>query len=94
MDETYIKVKGRWGYLYRTVDIEEITLSMFYLPKIGVKRPLNASLTKTLNITGCQRRSPQNPIISIIGVAKAGYIFIVYFIPPVGPILKSLYLGD
>ena len=34
MDETYIKVKGEWMYLYRAVDKEVIRL-IFYLPEGG-----------------------------------------------------------
>lgn len=33
MDETYIKVKGQWMYLYRAVDSEGNTID-FYLSKI------------------------------------------------------------
>ncbi|EEM44400.1 Transposase [Bacillus thuringiensis serovar pakistani str. T13001] len=32
MDETYIKVKGQWMYLYRAVDSEENAIA-FYLSK-------------------------------------------------------------
>ncbi|ONN33719.1 IS6 family transposase, partial [Enterococcus faecium] len=26
MDETYIKIKGRWHYLYRAIDADGLTL--------------------------------------------------------------------
>ena len=29
MDETYIKIKGRWHYLYRAIDADGLTL--FYI---------------------------------------------------------------
>lgn len=34
VDETYIKVKGKWCYLYRAVDAEGRTID-FYLSQIG-----------------------------------------------------------
>jgi putative transposase len=38
MDETYIKVKGEWMYLYRAVDKEGIR-SIFYSPKEETNLP-------------------------------------------------------
>ena len=29
MDETYIKVKGKWHYLYRAIDSSDITLDIW-----------------------------------------------------------------
>ena len=29
MDETYIKIKGRWHYLYRAIDADGLTLDIF-----------------------------------------------------------------
>ncbi len=45
MDETYMRVKGKWCYLCRTADKENNAID-FCSRKNGVKRPLNASLTK------------------------------------------------
>ena len=38
MDETYIKVKGQWRYLYRAVDKHGRPLT-FCSPSIGTQRP-------------------------------------------------------
>ena len=37
MDETYIKVKGKWGYLYRAVDTEGDTVDFLLTKKRGKK---------------------------------------------------------
>lgn len=29
MDETYIKIKGRWHYLYRAIDTEGLTVDIW-----------------------------------------------------------------
>jgi len=36
VDETYIKVKGRWGYLYRAVDKQGQTVDFYLYPFTGV----------------------------------------------------------
>ena len=30
IDETYIKIKGKWSYLYRAIDLEEHTLDIWF----------------------------------------------------------------
>jgi transposase-like protein len=55
-DETYIKVKGVWTYLYRAVDKTGKTVE-FYLSR---KRDVNAAKTflrKAIKGSGCPRRS-------------------------------------
>ncbi len=34
MDETYVKVNGRWAYLYRAVDSRGAALSIFISPPV------------------------------------------------------------
>ena len=34
MDETYIKIKGKWHYLYRAIDADGLTLDI-WLRKTG-----------------------------------------------------------
>ncbi len=50
VDETYIKVKKVWMYLYRAVDSDGNTLSVLLSPmrdaEGGMPRPLNASSSK------------------------------------------------
>ena len=33
MDETYIKIKGRWHYLYRAIDADGLTLDIWLRKK-------------------------------------------------------------
>ncbi len=33
MDETYIKIKGKWHYLYRAIDVDGLTLDIWLLTK-------------------------------------------------------------
>jgi transposase, IS6 family len=50
VDETYLKVKTVWTYLYRAVDSEGNTLEFCLVPP-GMLRPLNASRVKALHST-------------------------------------------
>ncbi|WP_375294668.1 MULTISPECIES: DDE-type integrase/transposase/recombinase [Staphylococcus] len=34
MDETYIKIKGKWSYLYRAIDAEGHTLDIWFCCKV------------------------------------------------------------
>ena len=47
VDETYIKVKGQWMYLYRAVDSEGNTID-FYLSKIRDKKATKRFFKKAL----------------------------------------------
>ena len=47
MDETYIKVKGKWCYLYRAVDKSGATIDCM-LSKNSDKLPQNAFLIRLL----------------------------------------------
>ena len=54
MDETYIKVKGRWCYLYRAVDSEGNTLDFLLTAKRdtkAAKRFLGKALKASHNST-------------------------------------------
>ena len=33
MDETYIKIKGKWHYLYRAIDVDGLTLDIWLRKK-------------------------------------------------------------
>src|SRR3546814_8117190 len=35
LDETYVKVRGKWTYLYRAVDKRGDTIDFYLSPKIG-----------------------------------------------------------
>ena len=39
MDETYIKIKGKWHYLYRAIDADGLTLDI-WLRKNGTQSSL------------------------------------------------------
>jgi putative transposase len=52
MDETYIKVKGEWMYLYRAVDKEGSTID-FLLTRRRSKLAPHKFLLKAININGC-----------------------------------------
>jgi putative transposase len=54
MDETYIKVKGEWMYLYRAVDKEGHTVD-FLLTKKRNKFAAHKFLLKTINNNGCPK---------------------------------------
>src|SRR3954451_12976198 len=51
MDETYIKVKGEWMYLYRAVDKQGNTVD-FLLTKRRNKRAAHLFLLKAINNNG------------------------------------------
>jgi putative transposase len=52
MDETYIKVKGEWMYLYRAVDREGNTVD-FLLTKRRNKYAVHKFLMKAIQNNGC-----------------------------------------
>ena len=37
MDETYIKIKGKWYYLYRSIDVQGMTLDLWLRRKRDTK---------------------------------------------------------
>ncbi|WP_084731661.1 IS6 family transposase [Seinonella peptonophila] len=45
VDETYIKVKGKWKYLYRAVDSEGNTIIFYFVPTL-VEKQRSASFAK------------------------------------------------
>jgi len=56
MDETYIKVKGEWTYLYRSVDKLGKTLD-FMLSKRGNKTAAAKFFARALEVNGLPGRS-------------------------------------
>ncbi len=38
MDETYIKIKGRWHYLYRAIDADGLTLEISGYERNGIRK--------------------------------------------------------
>src|SRR3954471_4908351 len=62
MDETYIKVKGEWMYLYRAVDKEGKTVD-FLLTKRRNKLAAHKFLLKAISINGCPK---------VINIDKSG----------------------
>jgi putative transposase len=54
MDETYIKVKGEWMYLYRAVDKEGNTID-FLLTKRRNKYAAHKFLLKAIRQNGCPK---------------------------------------
>jgi len=62
MDETYIKVKGEWVYLYRAVDKEGNTVD-FLLAKRRNKRAAQSFLIKAIE---------QNGVPRVINIDKSG----------------------
>ena len=64
MDETYIKLKGQWMYLYRAVDPKENTID-FYLSKTrdykAAKRFFKKALSMTRVIT--VDKNPAYPVV-------------------------------
>lgn len=54
MDETYIKVKGEWIYLYRAVDKEGNTID-FLLTKRRNKFAVHKFLIKAISNNGCPK---------------------------------------
>ena len=62
MDETYIKVKGEWRYLYRAVDKAGNTVD-FLLTKFRRRMSAQSFLIKAIN---------QNGVPEIINIDKSG----------------------
>jgi len=62
LDETYIKVKGKWCYLYRAVDKEGKTID-FLLTHRSKKRAAHRFLTKAIT---------QNGVPELINIDKSG----------------------
>ena len=62
MDETYVKVKGKWVYLYRAVDKNGQTID-FLLSPTRKRRSAHAFLVKAIN---------QNGIPNVINIDKSG----------------------
>lgn len=56
MDETYIRVKGKWVYLYRAVDKFGKTLDFMLSRRRNKRQPQNSSLAP-LKQTVCRARS-------------------------------------
>ncbi len=62
MDETYVKVKGQWMYLYRAVDKAGDTIDFLLSPN-RKRRSAHAFLIKAIN---------QNGLPSLINIDKSG----------------------
>ena len=78
MDETYIKVKGQWCYLYRAVDKTGQTID-FLLTEERDEQAAKRFRRRRFAATACRRRSPltgvrpmKRPSRAIIG-AQDGY---------------------
>jgi transposase-like protein len=56
VDETYVKVKGEWKYLYRAVDSAGNTLDFMLECARGMALPLSA-----FSVKSCRRRIPNRP---------------------------------
>lgn len=67
MDETYVKVKGRWSYLYRAVDKEGNTLD-FMLSERRDEAAATAFFTRTIQSNGW----PDKAVIDKSGANLAG----------------------
>jgi len=67
MDETYIKIKGEWTYLYRAVDKEGKTID-FYLSKKRDKKAAKTFFKKAIGTNGF----PNKVTIDKSGANKAG----------------------
>jgi putative transposase len=55
LDETYVRVKGEWQYLYRAVDSEGQTVDFLLTPQRD-RADAEAFLHKAFATRGCQRR--------------------------------------
>ena len=62
MDETYVRVKGQWMYLYRAVDKNGQTID-FFLSPTRKRRAAQAFLTKAIG---------QNGLPTVINIDKSG----------------------
>jgi len=56
MDETYIKVKGKWHYLYRAVDKEDNAID-FMLSKHRDESAAKAFFDKAIGLSGIKERT-------------------------------------
>ena len=57
LDETYIRVKGQWKYLYRAVDKAGHTVISCSLPSVIAKRPYDFFAKRSISLV-CRKRSP------------------------------------
>ncbi len=77
MDETYIKIKGVWNYLYRAVDKEGDTID-FMLSKHRDEASAKAFFTKAIGSSGLpdkitiDKRGTNNPGIELCRMLKKG----------------------
>ncbi len=71
MDETYLKIKGQWNYLYRAVDKFGKTID-FYLSKNRDKKAAKCFFIKAIN----SNRLPEKVTIDKSGANNAGLNFI------------------
>src|SRR3546814_8925745 len=60
LDETYVKVRGKWTYLYRAVDKRGDTIDFYLSSTRGAKEIGRASLGKECVSTCRSRWSPYN----------------------------------
>lgn len=56
MDETYVKVNGKWKYLYRAVDKEGNTIIIYWEPS-EIRKPPESFLIRRLTVTAFPIRS-------------------------------------
>jgi hypothetical protein len=61
MDETYVRIKGQWKYLYRAVDKEGLTID-FLLTLNRDRDAAEAFLRKAIRTQGLPERSPSTTV--------------------------------
>jgi transposase-like protein len=62
VDETYVRVKGRWKYLYRAIDKGGATLDFYLADRRNAKpRPPSASLLPPCGAAGSGSRGSSTP---------------------------------
>jgi putative transposase len=71
MDETYIKVKGVWRYLYRAVDKYGETIDCLLTEHRGIKRPRCGFSRRRSAGTGSLRRSPLTAVTPMKPLSRA-----------------------
>lgn len=66
MDETYIKVKGQWKYLYRAVDTADQTIDF----QLTAKRDAGAALRFSARLFANTANLRRSPLIKVVPIQR------------------------
>ncbi|KTQ46874.1 IS6 family transposase [Enterobacter cancerogenus] len=82
LDETYIKVNGRWAYLYRAVDSKGRTIDFYLSPRRNSK--LKRIISATLGFKSMKTAYATIKVIEVMRALRKGQAASFYFDHPLG----------